>query len=177
MDQLLERKIASKAVYEGVIINVRRDTVILPNGKEAMREVVEHPGAVAIVPVRDDGRVILVRQYRHAAGEILLEIPAGKLDKGEHPDDCARRELEEETGYAAANLRKLAAVFTTPGFSNEVIHIYLATGLTATAQHTDEDEFLSVVTFSREQLCQMLDKGELTDAKTALGLYMAEAVW
>lgn len=175
MQKLIEEKVASQVLYKGVIVNVRKDTVLLPNGKEASREVIEHPGAVAIVPVTDAGEYILVRQYRHATGEILLEIPAGKLDKGEAPDDCARRELEEETGYAASELKRIASVFTTPGFTNEIIHIYLARGLTATSQHTDEDEFLEVEYYSRETVRTMLANGELKDAKTALGLLMAEA--
>ncbi|MDF2502299.1 MAG: hydrolase [Anaerosporomusa subterranea] len=101
-EKLIEKPISSERVYEGAIVNIRRDTVTLPNGKSATREVVEHPGAVAIVPVTDDGKVILVRQFRHPIGQLLLEIPAGKLDKGEHPDDCAQRELEEETGFVAS---------------------------------------------------------------------------
>lgn len=174
MQELIEKKVGSKTVYEGIIVNVRKDTVLLPNGKEASREVIEHPGAVAIVPVTDAGEYILVRQYRHATGEILLEIPAGKLERGENPDDCARRELEEETGYSASEIKRLSSVFTTPGFTNEVIHIYLAKGLTATAQHTDEDEFLSVEIYSQSEVRAMLAKGELRDAKTALGLLLAE---
>lgn len=175
MEHLVEKLVNKVKLFEGNIINLRRDTVILPNGKQATREVVEHPGAVAIVPIADDGRIILVRQYRHSTGKLLLEIPAGKLDKGEQPDACARRELEEETGYRAGNLRRLASVFTTPGFSDEIIHIYLATGLTASKQHTDEDEFLDVEMYSRDQIREMLAQGELQDAKTALGLLLAEA--
>ena len=173
MEHLIEKKLTEVTVYEGSIINLRRDTVTLPNGKQATREVVEHPGAVAIVPITEAGKVILVRQYRHAIGQLLLEIPAGKLDKGENPDDCARRELEEETGYVAAQWQRLASVYTTPGFTNEIIHIYLAKGLTATTQHPDEDEFLDIEIYSKEQIGQMLADGELSDAKTALGLLIA----
>lgn len=173
MEHLIEHKLTAVTVYEGTMINLRRDTVTLPNGKQATREVVEHPGAVAIVPITEEGKVILVRQYRHAIGRLLLEIPAGKLDKGEHPDDCARRELEEETGYVATEWQRLASVYTTPGFTNEIIHIYLAKGLTATTQHPDEDEFLDIELYSKEQIGQMLVDGELGDAKTSLGLLLA----
>jgi ADP-ribose pyrophosphatase len=126
------------------------------------------------VPVTDDGKVILVRQFRHPIGQLLLEIPAGKLDKGEQPDDCARRELEEETGYVASQLHRIASTYTTPGFTNEIIHIYLATGLTATAQNPDEDEFLAIECYDREQIQQMIAAGELQDAKTLLGLLLTE---
>lgn len=173
-EALIEKPVASEQLYEGRIINLRRDTVILPNGKTAIREVVEHPGAVAIVPVAADGRVILVRQFRHPVGQVLLEIPAGKLDKGEDPDDCARRELEEETGFAAANLKRMASIVTTPGFTNEIIHIYLATGLTPTTQHPDEDEFLAVEPYDRGQIRDLIVAGELVDAKTILGLLLLE---
>ncbi|KYZ77503.1 ADP-ribose pyrophosphatase [Anaerosporomusa subterranea] len=175
-EKLIEKPISSERIYEGAIVNIRRDTVTLPNGKSATREVVEHPGAVAVVPVTDDGKVILVRQFRHPIGQLLLEIPAGKLDKGEHPDDCARRELEEETGFVASQLRRIASIFTTPGFTNEIIHIYLATGLTATAQHPDEDEFLAVEYYDRDQIKELLAAGELQDSKTALGLLLTESL-
>lgn len=175
-EALLENPIASERVYEGKMINIRRDTVILPNGKTAIREVVEHPGAVAIVPIFADGKVILVRQFRHPVGQLLLEIPAGKLDKGEDPDDCARRELAEETGFAAANLKRLASIVTTPGFTNEIIHIYIATGLTPTMQQPDEDEFLAVEQYDRDQIRDLITAGQLVDAKTILGLLLTETM-
>lgn len=171
---LIEKPVSSERIYDGAMINVRRDTVTLPNGRKASREVVEHPGAVAIVPVTADGRVVMVRQFRHPVGQVLLEIPAGKLDPGEQPDDCARRELEEETGFAAKNLKRLAAIYTGPGFSNEIIHLYLASGLTAAARHPDEDEFLAVESYDRDQLKKMLAAGALRDAKTLVGLLLTE---
>ena len=116
---LVEEVINITEVFKGKVINLRIDQVLLPDGRNATREVVEHPGAVAVVPVHADGSVILVRQYRHAVGKVLLEIPAGKLDLNEDPDMCAARELEEETGCRALNIKKLAAIFTTPGFSDE----------------------------------------------------------
>ncbi|MDF2928200.1 NUDIX hydrolase [Anaerospora sp.] len=173
MNTLLEHQIRSEQLYNGKIINVRRDTVLLPNGKEAVREVVEHPGAVAIVPVLEDGSIVMVSQYRHAAGKILLEIPAGKLDKGEKPESCAARELEEEIGYQCQRLHKLASVYTTPGFSDEIIHIYLAEALTPTEQHLDEDEFLHIATFTKAQVRRLIADGSICDNKTITGLLLA----
>jgi len=173
MDTLLEQHLRTEQLFQGRVINLRRDTVVLPNGKEATREVVEHPGAVAVVPVLSDGRIVMVRQYRHAAGKILLEIPAGKLDKGEEPQKCATRELEEEIGYQCQQLHKLAAVYTTPGFSNEIIHIYLAEQLVQTVQQLDEDEFLHIETYTKEELRNMIADGSICDNKTITGLLMA----
>ncbi|MDU4960449.1 MAG: NUDIX hydrolase [Sporomusaceae bacterium] len=172
--ELTEKPVATERVYDGAMISVRRDTVLLPNGRQAGREVVEHPGAVAIVPVTADGNIIMVRQFRHPVGKLLLEIPAGKLDRGECPDDCARRELEEETGYRAGELRRLTSIYTGPGFTDEIIHIYLATGMIAATQHPDEDEFLAVETYDRQQLQAMIASGELQDAKTLVGLLLTE---
>ena len=171
-DYLTETFISTERIYEGKIINLRRDKVRLPNGKEASREVVEHPGAVAIVPVLPDGRIILVRQFRHPVGQILLEIPAGKLDTGEDPDDCALRELEEETGYRAGRLERKASVFTGPGFSDEIIHLYVADGLRKTALNPDEDEFLEARAYEPPQIRQMIREGAICDSKTLAGLYM-----
>lgn len=174
MNDCLTEKIVHKTrVFEGRIINLRVDEVTLPNGSTATREVVEHPGAVAVVPVRSDGSVIMVKQYRHPAAKIMLEIPAGKLDVNENPDICAVRELEEETGYKAGNIQKLAAVYTTPGFTNEIIHIYMATDLKETKQNTDEDEFIDIEYYSPIQLKELAKAGEIDDAKTLLGLFMA----
>lgn len=172
-EHLTEKQITSARVFEGRFIKVRVDEVMLPTGKKVTREVIEHPGAVAVVAVRADGSVIMVKQYRHAAGKVLLEIPAGKLDKNESPDDCASRELEEETGYKAARLRKLASVYTTPGFTDEIIHIYLAEDLSQAMQNTDEDEFIDIEYYSPEQLTALIKAGQIEDAKTLLGLFLA----
>ena len=153
---------------------MRRDIVCLPNGKQASREVVEHPGAVAIIPVLPDGRILLVRQFRHPVGQVLLEIPAGKLDPGESPDACAARELEEETGYRAKSLERKASVFTGPGFTNEVIHLYLAHDLFKTAVNPDEDEFLEVGAYTPEEIRRLVREGLLCDAKTISGLYLLQ---
>lgn len=173
-DNLTEIFVASERIYEGKIINLRRDLVRLPNGREASREVVEHPGAVAVVPLLPDGRILLVRQFRHPVGQILLEIPAGKLDAGEDPDDCARRELEEETGHRAGRLERKASVFTGPGFTDEVIHIYVAEELQRTVQNPDEDEFLEVGAYEPAQIRQLIQSGQICDAKTLAGLYLLQ---
>jgi len=173
MDDLKEKFRESKTVFAGKILTIRCDTVELPNGKEASRELVVHPGAVAVVPVRNDGKIILVRQYRYPIDKITLEIPAGKLDQGEEPDDCVRRELEEETGYKANTIRKLASVYTTPGFTNEIIHLYIAEDLIMTEQCPDEDEFLNAEAYTRSDIKKMIADGTINDAKSMLGLLLA----
>lgn len=166
---------SNEEVFSGRLLRVQRDHVTLPNGDDTTREYIRHPGAVAIVPVLDDGRIVLVKQCRYALGTLLWEIPAGKLDHGEDEDrdECARRELSEETGYEARKWEYLLSIATTPGFSNEIIHLYRASGLTKYAQHTDEDEFIGVQAFTPLELKEMLAKGELYDSKSICALYAA----
>jgi len=171
--KLTEKRIESQIVFSGKILHVRLDRVLLPNGNESTREVVDHPGAVAIVPVTDDGRVILVRQYRYPVEEILLEIPAGKLDSGEAPEECALRELEEETGFRAGKLEKLTSFYSTPGFSNEILHLYLARELQEVEQKLDGDEFLNVEYYTAEDIKLLRTSNKIKDGKTMLGLLMA----
>lgn len=172
MMKLTEKLIRSKEVYHGHMIHLRKDEVELPNGKLAGREVVVHPGAVAIVPVRPDGKIVLVRQYRHPVGEELLEIPAGKLDAGELPDDCAKRELSEETGYEAGKFTFLTRIFTAPGFTDEAISLYVAEDLIEKNQHPDEDEFLNVEVYTKQEVKEMIADGRLHDAKSLTALLM-----
>ena len=172
MDNLNEIQLGTKRIFEGKMINLRVDTVRLPNSKEAIREVVEHPGAVAVVPILPDGRVIMVRQYRYPIKQNLLEIPAGKLDKNEQPEDCAIRELEEETGYCCGRLRHLTSIWTAPGFSDEVIHIYAAEDLIEKKQQLDDDEFLQVEIYNKDDLQNMIRNGIISDSKTVIGLCM-----
>ena len=169
---------SNEEVFSGRLLKVQRDHVTLPNGNDMTREYIRHPGAVAIVPVLEDGRVVLVKQCRYPLGTLLWEIPAGKLDHGEaeDPDECAKRELSEETGYDAAHWQRLVSIATTPGFSDEIIHLYKAWGLQEYAQHTDEDEFIGVQAFSPEQLKRMIAEGELYDAKTLCELYAAKII-
>lgn len=175
MNSLEERKLSSEQVYSGKILSLRVDKVILPDGREGQREVVDYSGAVAIVPVTAEREVILVRQFRYAVGETLLEIPAGKIESGEEPVECARRELLEETGYRADKMEKLCTIFTTPGFTTEKIHIFLATELTCESQSLDEDEFIDVLTVPLDRAVEMILSGEICDAKSAVGIFAALA--
>jgi ADP-ribose pyrophosphatase len=160
----------SITIYKGKVITLNIDTVTLPNGLTVALEMVRHPGAAAIVPLKDDGTVVLIRQFRHAAGGFIYEIPAGKLYPGEDPKACAARELEEEIGYRAGGLELLSSIYTAPGFTDEVIHIYKATGMTKGRQHLDRDEVLEVVEMSQAEAMEMIHAGTIRDAKTILGL-------
>lgn len=160
----------SKRIYTGMIVNVNVDTVTLPNGLTVDLEVVRHPGAAAVVPMKDDGRVVLIRQFRHAAAGFIYEIPAGKLHPGEDPAACAARELEEEIGYKAGKLELLSSIFTAPGFTDEVIHIYQATGLMIGQQQLDHDEVLEVIELPLLEAIGMIESGAIRDAKSIVGL-------
>lgn len=157
-------------IYTGKIITLNIDTVTLPNGATIDLEMVRHPGAAAIVPMKDDGAVVLIKQFRHAAGGFIYEIPAGKLDKGEDPKVCAARELEEEVGYQPGSLELLSSIFTAPGFTDEIIHIYKATGLRPGRQRLDRDEVLEVVEVPLQRAIAMISEGTIRDAKTMVGL-------
>jgi ADP-ribose pyrophosphatase len=159
-----------KHIYTGIVVNLNIDTVTLPNGITVDLEVVRHPGAAAVVPLKDDGMVILIRQFRHAAGGFIYEIPAGKLHPGEDPTVCAARELEEEVGYRADGLELLSSIFTAPGFTDEVIHIYKATGLTMGRQQLDRDEVLEVIELPLLDAIRMIEIGTIRDAKSIVGL-------
>ena len=156
--------------YRGKAVDFRVDEVLLPNGRRAVREYMDHPGAVAAVPFVDKDTIVLVQQYRYPVSRLTWELPAGKLDKGEHPLRCVRRELREETGYTARRLRHLMTYFTAPAFSNERIHIYLAEGLIPGKMSLDDDEFLrsSAVPF-RKALDWVLS-GRIRDSKTVIAL-------
>ncbi len=170
--ELKEELIESQILYRGRVVTLRIDTVRLPNGRTTRREVVEHRGAVAIVPLLDANTVLLIRQYRQAVGEVLLEIPAGTLEPDENPDLCARRELEEETGYQARQLRRLFSQYLAPGYSQEVLHVYLAEDLMPTHQHPDEDELTEIVPTPLDQIADMILQGTIKDSKTIAGLLM-----
>jgi len=166
----LEQRISSRRLYDGRILNLRVDEVKIENGKFTSREIVEHRGAAAIVPLLSEGEVILVRQYRYAVSAELLEIPAGTLEPGEEPEDCAKRELEEETGYRCQAIAKVLECFVAPGYSTEKIHIYLAKGLTKTRTKTEEDENITVESFPFVAALDKIRSGEIQDAKTIAGL-------
>lgn len=159
-----------KNIYKGRVVDLSLETVTLPNGATVEMELIHHPGAAAIVPMKDDGTVLLVRQYRHAVGGYILEIPAGKLHPGEDPRECAARELEEEIGFRAATLEPVVVFFTTPGFTDEIIHIYKATGLTPGTQNLDHDEVLDVIELPLERAMAQIEDGTIRDGKTIIGL-------
>ena len=165
---LTERMVESKTIFEGHIIKVTLDQAMLPDGKLASREVVYHPGGVAVLALDEENRVTLVRQYRYPIGRELLELPAGKLDHGAEEDRLlgAQRELSEETGLEAGELTYLGHIYASPGFCDEALHMYLARDLTRARQHLDEDEFLDVVTMPFDTLVEQVMSGEITDAKT-----------
>jgi len=158
--------VKSELAYKGLIIDVTRDTVVLPDGRAAVREVVLHGGAAAVVAADGDGKLVFVRQYRHPAGALVLEIPAGTLEPGEDPRVCAARELEEETGIKAGKLSFLFKLYTTIGFCSEVIHIYLAEDLAEGSQDLDEDEFLTVERYTPEEAAELVRNGGIVDGKT-----------
>lgn len=160
----------TKNIYTGKVVTLNIDTVTLPNGVTIDLETVRHPGAAAIVPMKADGTVVLIRQFRHAAGGFIYEIPAGKLHPGEDPKACAARELEEEIGYRAGALELLSSIFTAPGFTDEVIHIYKATGMTKSQQNLDRDEVLEVIEMPLAEAMTMIQAGTIRDAKTMVGL-------
>ncbi|MBI2300224.1 MAG: NUDIX hydrolase [Armatimonadetes bacterium] len=168
-------RIGTRRVHDGRVLRLDVDLVRLPGGGESVREVIRHHGAVVIVPLRDDGQVVMVRQFRYAAGEELLELPAGTLGPGEEPLACAKRELAEETGHAAREWRLLASFFSSPGFCDELLHCYLAEGAAPGATgHQDEDEDCKPVLLPLAEARAMARRGELHDAKTIAGLLLLD---
>jgi len=157
--------------YRGKLLSLRVAKVRLPNGLETTREVVEHPGAVAIIPLLDDQRIVVTKQYRIAAGRQLLEIPAGTLEKGESPVSCAKRELVEETGYSARRIRKAFSCYLAPGYSTERIHFFVAGGLARTEAQPEEDEAIATRTIRLNDGLKAIEKGAVQDAKTICALY------
>ncbi len=172
-------KVGGERVYHGRIISVDLDEVRFPDGSIGKLEMIRHPGASAVVPLlgdlQDDPEVLLIRQYRYAAEGYLYEIPAGRLDPGETPTECARRELHEETGYTAARVEQLFTMFTTPGFTDETIHLFVATGLVAGEAQREADEFMELVPTRLSVALAMIKDGAIQDAKTALALLYTAA--
>lgn len=169
-------RLATRDIFRGRTFHVAVERVRLPNGREMDMELVHHRGAAAVVPLLDDGSVLLVRQYRYATGGWLLEIPAGKLDPDESPESCASRETEEETGYRPGELRPLGWIWTTPGFADEKIWLFLATGLQQTAQVLGDDEVLSLERMPLAEAVEKAANGEINDAKSAVALLRAREV-
>ena len=172
-----EECVSSELIYDGKVIRVFRDEITLPDGKPAYREYNRHIGAVCVIPLTDDGEVICVRQYRYPIGDMLLEIPAGKLDfKGEDPDEAVLRELREETGACCERLTYLGKYLGSPAILDECIHMYMAEGLTFGDTDPDEDEFIETVRIPLSELVEMVMRGEVPDGKTQLAALRAEAV-
>ena len=159
--------------YQRQLFSFVSEDVTLPNGSRAEMAVVRHPGSTAVVPLLDDNRVVMELQYRHAVGEYMLEIPAGTMEPGELPRDCARRELEEETGWRATRMIELGPVHILPSYSDEIIHVYIARELTPARQRLDKDEIIEVVHYPLEQTLRMITDGRITDALTVLSLQKA----
>jgi ADP-ribose pyrophosphatase len=162
----------SRDIYEGRVIKVRVDEVELKDGLNVRREVVEHPGAVIVVPVHPDGSIVWERQYRYAADKYLMELPAGTLERGEDPEECARRELREEVGHGSENWKLLGRYYTAPGFCTEYMHCFLATDLFDAWLPGDDDEEIEVVTLSLEDTLAMIDAGECEDAKSLAAIHL-----
>ncbi len=173
--QLEEQTVEQTTVYQGLIVNVRRDKARLPNGKIVNREVVEHPGGVAVLPLDDQGNITMVRQYRYPGQQLMLEIPAGKLEPGEDPADCGRRELHEEVGFTAGRYELLCTMDPSPGYCAEKLHLYLARQLTYIGLQPDDDEFLDIVKLPFADVVAQVCRGELSDAKTALAVLLTQA--
>ena len=158
--------LSSEYMYQGNLLNLRLDRVSLPDGKEVVREIVEHPGAVAVVALDENQNVTMVKQFRDPAQRTMLEVPAGTLRRGELPEDCAKRELEEETGLVAGKLEPLAGFFVSPGYCTEYIYAFLATDLSAGQTNTDEDEFIDIISLPMKEALAMIGEGQIQDSKS-----------
>jgi len=169
----MEKKLTSEQVFDGRLLKVYRDTVELANGKSALREIIRHPGGVAMLPLDSEGNVYLVRQFRYPYGKVILEVPAGKLEYGEEPFPAAKRELSEEIGAEAEQWTDLGVTLPSPGYTDEKLHLYLAQGLTFGQVHPDEDEFLEIVKMPFSEAAAMAMDGRLKDGKTVMALLRA----
>lgn len=170
---MTEKTLKQDYKFRGRIVNMRVDEALMPDGTTASREVVEHNGGVCVAPLTDDGELIFVRQFRYPYSEVLLELPAGKLEKGEDPFLAGKRELKEETGATARSYISLGNLYPSPGYCGEIIHMYLAKGLTFGEQHLDKDEFLEVVRIPLQKAFEMVMNNQITDSKTQVGIVKA----
>ena len=176
MNNIEEKTNSSEVVFQWKLLDVRRDIVILPNGANGIREWIKHPGAVCCIPILPNGKIALIRQYRYSVRKMMIELPAGKLDKNEAPEDCAIRELEEEIGYKANKITFLTNIHPAIGFANEKMWIYYAEDLEKTNQKLDSDEFIEIIPTKLEDALEMVWNGEITDVKTIIGLIWADKV-
>lgn len=168
MSTLEEKTIQTEEIFSGKVIRLQLEDVELPNGKIGRREIVKHPGAVAIIAITEENKILMVEQYRKALERTIIEIPAGKLEKGEQPSNCARRELEEETGYECKSLELLVSFYTSPGFSDEIVHLYIASGLSKKENSAalDEDEFINLEEVTLDEAIRYVKEQKIYDAKT-----------
>jgi ADP-ribose pyrophosphatase len=171
--KLIEKKIKSECVFDGNLLKVWRDIVTLPNGNTSIREWIKHPGASAVVPIFENGDVMLIQQFRYGAQQVFIEVPAGKLDPGEAPDVSAVRELEEEVGLRCEELIYLGHQYPAIGFSDEILHNFMAIGLTKVPDHADDDEFVEPLRVSMDQAMEWVYDGTINDAKSIIALVMA----
>ncbi|MEG2813765.1 MAG: NUDIX hydrolase [Oscillospiraceae bacterium] len=172
--ELIEKKISSKVVFDGRLLHVTSDTVVLPNGNETTREVIWHNGAVCIVAFDEDDNVYMVKQFRYPFNRVILEVPAGKIDQGETPDEAAKRELEEEIGMTATTLVPIGEFYPSVAYTTEIIYMYIATGLKKSSQNLDEDEFLNVEKYNFNTVCNMIMQNEIGDGKTISAILKAK---
>lgn len=170
MEKLFEDTIYSEIIYQGKILNLKKYKVKLPDGSNSMREIVEHSGGVSIVPITEQNEIIMVKQYRKAPEEILLELPAGKLEPDEKPEVCAKRELLEETGYKVENMKKLFSFYTTPGYSNELLHLFQGKVTKFKKKELDADEFIEITKIKPAEIMNLIFQGKIKDSKTIIGL-------
>jgi ADP-ribose pyrophosphatase len=173
---LKESKVDGELVYEGHFLKVQRDTIRLPDGKQSIREYIRHPGAVVILPLFDDGSVLLERQFRYPLDQVFIEFPAGKIDAGEDHLACAKRELQEETGYTAADWQFVCTIHNAIAYSDELLDIYLARGLTAGERKLDDGEFLDIYKAPLSELLEQVRSGKVTDVKTVIGAFWLEKI-
>lgn len=173
---LEEKQLESRVVHQGLFFDVYRDKVLLPNEAVSWREYIRHPGAVVILPVLDNGRLLLERQFRYPLSRVFPEFPAGKIDKGEEPLSSAKRELMEETGYTASSWRFMGAIHNAIGYSDEVLYLYLAQGLQPGKRHLDEEEFIETFSADLSELLAWVREGKITDAKTVIGIFWMDKV-
>ena len=175
MSNLIEKQISREEIFHGVALHVVKDEILLPDGTKSVREISLHNGAAAVIPILPDGRVIMERQFRYAHGRVMLEIPAGKLDtKDEPPLEGAKRELREETGAVAEKYTYLGAIAPSPALIDEVIHIYMAEGISFGENDLDDGEFLDIEYYTLDELFEMVMKGEITDSKTQIAILKAK---
>ncbi|GAE30964.1 NUDIX hydrolase [Halalkalibacter hemicellulosilyticus] len=173
MDHLNEKTIKTTEIYKGKIIDLQLEEVELPDGRTSIREVIKHPGAVAVLPIKEDGKLVLVRQYRKALQKSIIEIPAGKLEENEEPKLAAMRELEEETGYKTNSLTFIGSFYTSPGFADELIHLYVTRDLEVGQSQTDEDEFIDVLEIDLQEAEKLIEEQKIHDAKTMYAIQYA----